>query len=509
MTQTSAFPPRSAVSTGRRPLYPRFVGLPYAPYHDGYLAAVAERARAGQRLLSDLYGPRSLLDRFPHWRDLLACHGGYWPELVGRVGDRWFARFYGPDLFWLEDGAGGYRFELGEENGGNVVGAKRGALLASQYDEHPEWGTNQLSGSPFHVWLGYLRTMARQRVGPERQGRVVIVDDASEAADPIRVGDDLIAPPYPAPQRVMDHLRALAAELGVDWFSLVDERGRLFVDDGVVYVRDPRPGDAVHRVDVLVTIANVESIDPEHTPQWERNVRRGADSFNRVARLAGVPGLVRAWCEAEDGGFVWVNNPTSNFMKSKLTPLFVDDVIREGAGRAPLAPSVPTTVFIGREGGLDTDAVARVGAAPERYVFKGQMGADGDSVRFGDELGTDGWGTLASRLRSDPGRFVAQPVRTLATAELPYADQPAEARRFDVRQVCLVAGVEGDSTVLPSHQPIVRMAGPGSRLLNIYTGGLRSLAVPARVDRVRALAPDEGALTDVGTLLERSRHGIP
>lgn len=509
MTQARAFPPRSTVLSGRRPLYPRFVGLPHAPYHEGYLTGVAERARAGQQVLADLYGRRSLLDRFPQWKDLLACHDGYWPELVGQVGDPWFARFYGPDLFWLDDGSGGYRFEVGEENGGNVMGAKRAAILAGRYEEHPEWGTNPLPGSPFHVWLDVLRELARHRAGSGRQGRVVIVDDASEAADPIRIGDALIAPPYPAPPRVMDHMRDLAGQLGVDWFSLVDERGRLFVEDGVVRVRDRRPGNDVHRVDVLVTIANVESIDPEHAPQRERNARRGAHHYNRVARLAGVAGLVRAWCEGRDGGFVWVNNPTSNFMKSKLAPLFVDDVIRERARRAPLAPSVPTTVFIGRNGRLDADAVAHVGSAPDRFVFKGQMGADGDSIRFGDEMAAEGWGTLVERLRSDPGRFVAQPIRALATARLLYADHPAEERRFDVRQVCLVAGVDGDGMVLPSHQPVVRMAGPGGRLLNIATGGLRSLAVPARVSRVRALAPDEGGLADVDTLLEWSRRGIP
>ncbi len=508
MTQASAFPLRSAVSSGRRPLYPRFVGLPHAPYHEGYLAGVAERGRAGQRLLADLYGRQTLLDRFPHWRDLLTCHGGYWPELVGRVGDRWFARFYGPDLFWLDDGAGGYRFEAGEENGGNVMGAKRGALLASRYAEHPEWGTSRLPGSPFHAWVDYLRRLALDHVGSGRPGRVVIVDDASAAADPIQVGDALLAPPYPAPPRVMDHMRDLAAELGVEWFSLVDERGRLFVEDGVVYVRGPGPGNDVHRVDVLVTIANVESIDPEHAPQRERNARRGAHHYNGVARLAGVPGLIRAWCEAREGGFVWVNNPTSHFMKSKLAPLFVDDVIRGRAGRDPLAPSVPTTAFIGRNGRLDADTVARVGAAPSRYVFKGQMGADGDSIRFGDELAADDWATLADRLRSDPGRFIAQPIRALATVQLRYADHTAEERRFDVRQVCLVAGVDADCAVLPSHQPVVRMAGPGSRLLNIYTGGLRSLAVPARVDRVRPLAPHEAGLAEVGTLLEWSTRGI-
>ena len=53
------------------------------------------------------------------------------------------------------------------------------------------------------------------------------------------------------------------------------------------------------------------------------------------------------------------------------------------------------------------------------------------------------------------------------------------------------------------------MASPGSRLLNVATGGLRSLAVPARINRVRPLTPGETELADVSRLLEWSQLGIP
>jgi uncharacterized circularly permuted ATP-grasp superfamily protein len=484
------------------------MGLPADAFYGGFIAGVAQRARAGQLLVEDLYGPQHMLARFPHWRGILAHNGGYWPALVGRLGDHYFARFYGPDLFWEEDANGRYRFELGEENDGNVMGAKGSIMIDGMFRDHPEWGRNPLTASPFPVWVEALKRLAREHSGKSHP-RVVIVDDASVGAEPIRVGDEEITPPYPSPPPAMAIIREVSETLGVDWFSLVDERGRLFVENGMLFVRSASDPDQVERVDLLLTKADWSALDPTHTPLLERNRRHRGERYNLRARVLGVPGLVRAWSEPRDGGFVWANGPPTSLMRSKLTPILVDDVIRHVMGEEPIAPAVPNTAFITVDGDLDREAVERVGSARQGYVFKTQLGADGDEVWFGDELAEAAWGDLVGRLEREPGSIIAQPFRELARTVLRYADAPDESRRFDVRAVNLVTGGGNACTVLPTPLPIVRMAAPGSRKVNITRGGTRTIGVPARVERVELLAPEATGREDVDRLLQWSREGIP
>ena len=326
---------------------------------------------------------------------------------------------------------------------------------------------------------------------------------------PVRVGDEDIAPPYPMPAPVLAIIREVSETLGVDWFSLVDERGRLFVEDGMLFVRDASDPARVERVHLVLTKADWSTLDPTHTPLLERNRRHRGERYNVRARLLGVPGLVRAWSEPRDGGFVWVNGPPTSLMRSKLTPILVDDVIRHVMEEEPIAPAVPTTAFITPEGALDRAAVERTGSAREGYVFKTQLGADGVEVWFGDELDDGAWRDLVERLEAEPGYMIAQPFREMARTVLRYADAPNEARRFDVRAVSLVAGGGEACTVLPTPLPIVRIAAPGSRKVNVTGGGTRTIGVPARVERVEPLPTDSSDREDTDRLLRWAREGIP
>ena len=277
----------------------------------------------------------------------------------------------------------------------------------------------------------------------------------------------------------------------------------------MLFVRDASDPEKVERVDLVLTKADWSTLDPTHGPLFQRNRRHRGDRYNVRARLLGVPGLVRAWSEPRDGGFVWANGPPTSLMRSKLTPILIDDVIRDVMEEEPIAPAVPTTAFITVEGDLDRDAVERIGSRREGYVFKTQLGADGDEVWFGDELDDGAWSDLVERLEAEPGYMIAQPYRELARTVLRYADAPEESRRFDVRAVSLVSGGGGDCTVLPTSLPIVRIAAPQSRKLNVTGGGTRTIGVPARVEGVEVLTPAPSGREDPDRLLRWSRDGMP
>jgi len=142
-------------------------------------------------------------------------------------------------------------------------------------------------------------------------------------------------------------------------------------------------------------------------------------------------------------------------------------------------------------------------------VFKTQLGADGDEIWFGDELDEPAWSDLVRRLEAEPGYMIAQPFRELAQTVLRYADAPDEARRFDVRAVSLVTGGGEACTVHPTPLPIVRIAPPAGRKVNISGGGTRTIGVPAHVERVESLPTESADREDTARLLRWSREGIP
>jgi uncharacterized circularly permuted ATP-grasp superfamily protein len=481
--EPSQFP---TLQVGSYPFLMGRVGIPQDEFTQKLIPGFLERARANQAIVADLYDQRKLLEEFPHWRKILEAHPGYWSELIGRLGDRHFARLYGPDIWRIK---GTHQYVVGEENGANVGGLDhltRGAALLRE--RSGQFGDAPYDSDIYVRLLNQLRTLAQQFYGRSENLTIVIADEASLARNPIDVGGgQMVTPPFPVGADLIDFIRHSVSHAGGEWVSLVDDRGRIFVEDGILYLRD-KLGSGRKKIDVFWSLADIESMDPSHQKQVERNTRAHKPNLNETSRLIGIPGIVSAWIETP---FLWVNNPASTITQTKLWPKMIDELIQKRTGRSPLLPSQETLVFFDKDGRLNESVFEGLRANPRKFVYKLAVGDGGEQVWLGSDFGTDEAsreflnGMFLSWARANPFSVLAQPEVELDRLRLPDGTD----RVFDIRQIGLISGHGETFKATLARSMMMRIAGKNFKKVNCRNGGAVATGVPADVRNPGLLPP--------------------
>jgi uncharacterized circularly permuted ATP-grasp superfamily protein len=220
----------------------------------------------------------------------------------------------------------------------------------------------------------------------------------------------------------------LAAQMGV---QLVEGRD-LVVDEDVLYMKTTA---GLRRVDVLYRRVDDAFLDP---------ICFRADS------MLGVPGLMNAY---RASNVVLANAPGTGVADDKAMYAYVPRVIRYYLSEEPLLLQVPTYLCRERE-----DLAYVLDHLPE-LVLKPTDGSGGYGLLVGNAATREQLAEARAALRSEPHRFVAQPIQKLST--LPT-----------------LCGGDADGKVAPRHVDLRPFAiyGAGDRV-SVLAGGLTRVAL--------------------------------
>lgn len=228
----------------------------------------------------------------------------------------------------------------------------------------------------------------------------------------------------------------LARTMGIE---LVEGRD-LLCRAGKVYTRTT---DGLQRVDVIYRRIDDEFIDPVHF---------------RSSSLLGVPGLVNA---ARSGGVSIANAIGNGVADDKLVYTFVPDLIRYYLNEQPLIPNVDTWRLeddASREEVMDRLA---------ELVIKPVDGSGGKGIVMGPVATPAQLDALRERVQADPRGWIAQPLVQLSTVPTLSGDR-LEPRHVDLRPFAVNDGTS--VWVLPGGLTRVALA-RGELIVNSSQGG--------------------------------------
>ncbi len=349
-------------------------------------AGLAQRLRALNHFLADVYGPQKILADGVVPPELVLSSPNYRPECLGMdLSHGVWAHICGTDLVRGADGA----FFVLEDN----------------------------LRVPSGVAYMLENRLITKRVFPElfRDLEILPVDDY-----PQRLHGLLSSlSPRPGHQPVIVVLTpgihnaayfehaTLAQLMGVE----LAEGSDLVVDaDDIVHLRTV---GGLRRVDVIYRRIDDLFLDPE--------------VFHPDSTL-GVPGLMRAW---RAGNVAIANAPGAGVADDKVVYSYVPDMVRYYLGEEPAVDNVPT--YRG-----DTDLRWILGHIDE-LVVKPANESGGYGVVVGPHASAAELEACRARLRADPRGHVAQPVIPISTAPtLTPGDPVAVApRHVDLRPFVL------------------------------------------------------------------------
>jgi uncharacterized circularly permuted ATP-grasp superfamily protein len=193
----------------------------------------------------------------------------------------------------------------------------------------------------------------------------------------------------------------LAHEMGIE----LAEGRDLVVQNDVVYLKTTH---GLQRVDVLYRRIDDDYLDPL--------------CFRPDSSL-GVAGVINAW---RAGNVAIVNAPGTGIADDKAVYPYVPDIIRYYLGEAPKLQNVPTwrmTVPEERE---------RVLADLENVVVKAVSESGGYGILIGPQSTAAQRAEFAAQVRANPRNYIAQPVIPLSR-HLCYLDGELESRHIDLR----------------------------------------------------------------------------
>ena len=230
----------------------------------------------------------------------------------------------------------------------------------------------------------------------------------------------------------------LAAQMGVE---LVEGRD-LVVDGDLLYMKTT---GGLRKVDVLYRRVDDAFLDP---------IAFRSDS------MLGVPGLMNAY---RAGNVVLANAPGTGVVDDKAMFAYVPRIIRYYLGEEPLLGQVPT--YLCRE----ASDLAFVIDNLDKLVLKPTDGSGGYGLVVGS-MATAGQLAEARRaLRSEPHRFIAQPIQKLSTLPTLTSEGRVEPRHVDLRPFA-VYGAGDRVDVLPGGLTRVALR-KGSLIVNSSQGG--------------------------------------
>jgi len=235
----------------------------------------------------------------------------------------------------------------------------------------------------------------------------------------------------------------LAAEMGVELVEGQD----LVVTGDVLYMKTT---DGLRRVDVLYRRIDDDFLDPL--------------VFRPDSQL-GVAGLMNAY---RAGNVVLANAPGTGIVDDKAMYAYLPRIIRYYLGEEPTLPQVPT--YLCREPDDRAFVLEHLG----ELVLKPTDGSGGYGILVGPHASRAEIDEARAALQANPEGFVAQPVQRLATLPVWLPDgreggAGLEARHVDLRPFA-VTDADGRTHVLPGG--LTRVALPrGSLVVNSSQGG--------------------------------------
>ncbi|MEX2373458.1 MAG: circularly permuted type 2 ATP-grasp protein, partial [Dehalococcoidia bacterium] len=267
---------------------------------------------------------------------------------------------------------------------------------------------------------------------PDRLVEMLIaVRPGGVPADQVR---SVILTPGPYNAAYFEH-SFLARQMGVE---LVEGRD-LVVDDDCVYLRATT---GLERVDVIYRRVDDEYLDP---------LVFKADS------LVGVAGLMNAY---HAGNVTIVNAVGTGVADDKATYRYVPDLIRYYLSEEPILPNVDT--YTGRD---PRDLEYMLDHLHE-LVLKPSDGSGGYGIVVGPQASAETIEAARARVRTDPRKWIAQPVQEFSTIPT-FNGERFEPRRADLRPFVIT----GESSwVLPGGLTRVA-ASPESYIVNSSQGG--------------------------------------
>jgi uncharacterized circularly permuted ATP-grasp superfamily protein len=399
-------------------LVPRLVSTQeWAPIEAG----IAQRLRAVNLFLDDLYGAQRVLREGIVPTDLVVNSGFFCREMRGlRVPGGVWVHVAGIDLIQDESG----RFVILEDNlrvpsGVSYVLENRRITSRVMPDLLEGVAVRSVDHYP-QLLLGVLRSLS-----PSDSPTVAVLT------------------PGVYNSAYFEH-SFLAAEMG----ALLVEGQDLVVSQDVLYMKTT---DGLRRVDVLYRRVDDAFLDP---------------LVFRPDSLLGVPGLMHAY---RAGNVVLANAPGTGVVDDKAMYAYLPRIIRYYLDEEPLLPQVPT--FLCR----DPKDRAYVVDHLDELVLKPTDGSGGYGVLVGPQASRAEREAARAAVLARPEGFVAQPVQRLATlpiwlSEGRLAGPPGlEARHVDLRPFA-VTGADGRTTVLPGGLTRVALR-RGSLVVNSSQGG--------------------------------------
>jgi uncharacterized circularly permuted ATP-grasp superfamily protein len=277
---------------------------------------------------------------------------------------------------------------------------------------------------------------ARHRIAPVSSYPEELRDTLQSVAPPNCEGEPVIVVLTPGPFNSAYYEHSfLADEMGVELVEGLD----LVVDDAVVYMRTT---EGLKRVDVVYRRIDDSYIDPL--------------TF-RPESAVGCPGLFNAY---RAGNVTLANAVGTGIADDKGVYPYVPEMIRFYLGEEPILRNVPTYSC------SRADDLAYVLDHLDELVVKETHGSGGYGMLVGPQSTRAEIDVFATKLRSRPGDYIAQPTLALSTCPTFVASGVAP-RHVDLRPFVLVGR---EIRIVPGGLTRVALR-EGSLVVNSSQGG--------------------------------------
>ena len=349
-------------------------------------AGLAQRVRAINAFLQDIYGPQECLRAGIVPAELILTNPHYRPEMQGRRPPRdiW-VQIAGVDLVRTDEDA----FYVLEDN-----------------VRTPSGVSYMLENREMMMRL-FPDLFAEYPVRPVETYTDMLLASLSASAPPAAEGDPTIVVLTPGPYNSAYYEHSfLADKLGVE----LVEGGDLFVDDARVFMRTTQ---GPQQVDVIYRRVDDEFLDPL--------------TFRPDSAL-GVPGLMAAY---QAGNVTLANAVGTGVADDKAVYSYMPEIIRFFTGEEPMLKNVPT--WRCREPEALKEVVARL---PE-LVVKEVGGSGGYGMLVGPAATAAEIESFRKKLLAAPDDFIAQPTLALSTAPTLDPAGGLSSRHIDLRPFVL------------------------------------------------------------------------
>jgi len=371
---------------------------------------LAQRARALNAFITDVYGDREIVSAGLIASHVLAGADYYEPAVVGLEPPGGHAPVIGFDLVRGADG----RFRVLEDNLRTPSGlAYAAAVRRAVETQFPHEARRRV---PFDPTFEPLRGVLEEAAGGKEDPFIVLLTDGEQNS------------------AYWEH-RTLARRLGI---SLVTPE-KLRLNGGRLCM--VLPSGRSRQIDVVYRRTDEDRMrDARGRPTW----------------------LADMLLEPMQRGYLgFVNAPGTGVADDKLVHAYVEEMVRFYLDEEPLIESVRTYDL------TRSDTLTKVLGRLSGLVIKPRTGHGGNGVFIGAHATSSERATVAAAVRAAPHTYVAQ--ETIRLSRLPTViDGQIEPRHVDLRVFTLGTGRR--TTVLPA--PLTRVAlRRGSLIVNSSQGG--------------------------------------